>query len=346
MISFGFSCVAVVLLAASIMVLTLLIAGRRDPSRPCCSACRAEAPPITIMRGEPCPHCGAPLTADGAVTLARRSASRTTWIMFAIIVLLWPLIILFPMFVAQRMAGGRAPMMPAMRGGASSALTTDALVAAVVAESNGASTALTEFIRRREANEIDLAATRTALLKELPLLDPRWISTPQPGALVIAQAILEANPDDTEVMDAILTAFQPDPQARVAMQRPNMLGIVIEPSPRSRNAVRTIQPMLFLRRVMADDRSIPFSSMNGGIPVPALLITQMQKGVHLDPADVGDAKELTFIFDLLLLDWFDAQRAGGAFWSGAAPEDWPPAMHSQQRRVTLPLDGAATAPAP
>jgi len=339
-------CAAIILVIASLAVITLLIAGRRDPSRPRCAACRATLSPAPIMRGEPCLACQAPLDGPRALLTSRRHASRTTWIVFAVIALFWVgFVVLAVMLSSSRArqmgvaAGlGRFPGPPAMMG-------NDELVVAVVNEARGNATAQAEFSKRAAAGEINAAGARATLLAELARVDPAHVTVAQPGALLIAQHLLAAKPDDHEMLDAILAAYEPAPALVPGASTPESIIIGINESPRRTHASRTIQPVLFLRRVLADGRPIPFSPLSGRASATDMLISPSQNAVRLKTAEIAGAAELTFEFEAMLFDWFDAQRVGGAHWTGAVRKDWPTPLRSHPLKSTIRLRGAEPVPA-
>lgn len=349
-------CFLLLLSVATIAVITLCIVGRRDPARALCSACRALLAPALLVPAastapSPCPSCGASLESPRAIRPARRLASKGTWIALAVVLVLWPLLIALVMF-ATTMRG-----MPPL-GSAPVALALDALVARVVQETGGNATMQVEFSRRLNAGDVDLDVARTTLLAELPAVAAAPSGTTQPGGLVVATPLLERDPGDTALMDALLDAYQPAPTLQVARRDPKDLHVVVEACRRGVGAPQALQTVLVLRRIVADGREIPFAPFQKSAAPrsPEMIILSNHaapsRTVRLDASALGDAAEIELQFDAMLYDAFDAQRMAGMAWSGAPLVDWPKPMRSREHRVPLRVkmdaapDGAPPAASP
>lgn len=353
MISLGGSLLFIVLLAGTVVTVTLVIIGRRDPAQPRCTACQALISPVALVRAEPCPVCGAELSGARALRTSWRGPSARVWILFAAIVLLWPSLILLTRWAATR---GRPAGVAAMPGATTvQSMSTDALIVAAMAESRGLTPATSELLRRIEAGTVDLPAARATLTSEL--LRMRGSATPpvntdMTSPLVIAGALMPPDrgedPADHALMDALLDLFAPAPTVSANRSVAGHLVLEIRAPGLPVATPARLEALLMLEGIMAGDRTVRFGrtpprrrSAGEASPSDPLVIRHGAVTVMVPMEDLGDSAELVLDFQSLLYERFDAERALGYSGRGSRAEDRPAPLRSKSRRVTVSVPGTA-----
>lgn len=336
-------CVMFLLAVATIVVITALVGGRLDLGRVRCASCRAITAPATIVRGEPCPGCGADLSAPTALRPTRRGAGRRAWIALVFVIISWiggvaAIAVTMTVrgrqgvFVTQRLAG-----------------TDDALTTSIVNDTGSASIVVGEFVARQERGALDHTLVRKGFRSAIAALPPGPTSTPQGGGLLIGATLLERDPNDVEVMDDLLAAFAPAPTVTIRPTGSASSVSISESMRRLHPHAKALRAGVILRAIEVDGTPVPYFRHENpkGAASGALLLQGGPAFVNVSNEHLRGAKEIVAVFDALLWSNFDGRRAESMSYRDVPFEDWPKPLRSTERRVKIPLPGAETsAPAP
>lgn len=341
MIVFGafVQCFLLLLGAGTIAIITLAIVGRFDPTRPLCTACRAPVPATVLVSEQCCPACGASLAHERAVKLKRRVAGAPVWIGVAIVALLWVALFTVPRWISRRAGGGAVGAL--VQTNPTATTPTDQLVAAAAVERAGMGGYAAEVLRRAAEGTLDVKVARTALLKELATLATAGQTFPGTNALLVAVPILEANPNDPELLDALINATVPAPQSTVTRAN-GTITLEIQPL-RTRMSLpdRALQPIVLLRRITVNGEPASvrtlFRARQGGDATEPMLILHRPHRLTVSHDALDRATEIVLEIEAMLFDTFDAERMAAAIDAELPRESWPSPMATQSRRLVIPL---------
>lgn len=332
---------------ATLVALVLAIAGRRDPARPRCAACRTLLEASQIIEHGRCNVCAVDLRASRALQPRWRPAGRAIWLAVAALALLWPAGIVTARFLTHRAMGAARLMTPGQN---AKALMTTAL------RSPSSSFAAVQSLEMAIGNgTLTIHAARELMLAEMrrgPRPAPPTDGTigdgapDRSGTLLVANRILAHRPDDHELLDALLDFLEPPPEPRCEPQTPprrsDAGGLLLhlgDSTPRMSGAAddTMIVTMLLLRRLRIDGAALPIQPLHRSSACETFALGDPHTPLTLPPLSPG-AHRIELDFDAVVLEGFDAKRLfqmGGCIPIGGTA---PTPLRSASRRVVMTID--------
>lgn len=327
-----------VLGTATIVFVTLAIAGRRDASCPRCRTCREDLAPSLLAGAEACPKCGASLAVRGAVRPPWRWSRSSVWLGLGVAVVLFSGSLLGEIVLQARLAsvaGPGAMIVPPIPVGA----ILDGIPP-------GEDPFLHSLLMRVRDGTDSPERLRTSLLEALARPDAAPSGSSRQTLLRIGAALLEVDLRDPEVLGALLALLEPTPVLRVrrhTMQGRTRMLVEIRPhdqpasdAPSETNTSPELWSTQIVRAVRVNGRPVEIVAPSWSRPknlTGPFALSSEGFAVLVDSIDDGDLIEIDL--EAVLYDSFDGVRL--ARLEHRVPEGcvWPTPLASASRTAML-----------